>query len=89
MVGGLSWLLKDGLDEIFSFDIFNNRAPLELNTLDKTVALFDAEVELFEIFLKTGKGGLMRLVELSSISVCESAFFSIAAVISGISEIRR
>ena len=81
--------MADGLDEIFSFDIFNNLAPLELNTFDRTFALFEVEIGLFEIFLKTGKGGLMRLVELSSISVCESAFFSIAAVISGISEIRR
>ena len=86
MVGGLSWLLKDGLDEIFSFDIFNNRAPLELNTLDKTVALFDAEVELFEIFLKTGNGGFMRLVELlSSFSTSGSVFFSTTAVNSGTS----
>ena len=47
--------------------------------------------ELFEMFLKTGSGGLMRLFELlfSWYSVIDSGFFSVAAGITGISEKRK
>ena len=85
LVVGLSWLLQDepGLDEIFcSFDKFKSLAPLELNTLAKTFCF----VELLEIVLKNGSGGLIRPFELFSwYSVIDSGgFFS--AGITGTSE---
>ena len=84
LVVGLSWLLllcEPGLDEIFCcFDAIRSLAPLELNTLAKTFCLLPPAAELFEIFLKTGSGGLMRLFELFSwYSVIDSGFFSVAS----------
>jgi hypothetical protein len=47
--------------------------------LAKTFCLLPPAAELFEIFLKTGSGGLMRLFELFSwYSVIDSGFFSVA-----------
>jgi hypothetical protein len=54
--------------------------------LAKTFCLPLPAAELFEIFLKTGSGGLMRLFELFSwYSVIDSGFFSVAGI-TGISE---